>query len=100
MTGGAGFVGSHLVDKLMLDGHEVNVPLDSKCFLNWESVFQESRRVCLMSDMCCRCLWWTTTSLDEKEILNSGWDMKTLRCCTMTLSTHFSLRFGPLLQTS
>ena len=23
MTGGAGFVGSHLVDKLMLDGHEV-----------------------------------------------------------------------------
>ena len=42
MTGGAGFVGSHLVDKLMLDGHEVNVPLDSKCFLNWESVVQES----------------------------------------------------------
>ena len=24
ITGGAGFVGSHLVDKLMLDGHEVN----------------------------------------------------------------------------
>ena len=23
ITGGAGFVGSHLVDKLMLDGHEV-----------------------------------------------------------------------------
>ena len=25
ITGGAGFVGSHLVDKLMLDGHEVFV---------------------------------------------------------------------------
>jgi len=25
ITGGAGFVGSHLVDKLMLDGHEVIV---------------------------------------------------------------------------
>ena len=25
ITGGAGFVGSHLTDKLMLDGHEVTV---------------------------------------------------------------------------
>ncbi|KAI2524622.1 UDP-glucuronate decarboxylase 1, partial [Homo sapiens] len=25
ITGGAGFVGSHLTDKLMMDGHEVTV---------------------------------------------------------------------------
>ena len=30
ITGGAGFVGSHLVDKLMLDGHEVNITRDPK----------------------------------------------------------------------
>ena len=33
ITGGAGFIGSHLVDQLVLDGHKVDV-IDNFCSSN------------------------------------------------------------------
>ena len=44
-----------------------------------------------------RCLLWTTTLLAANGILSTGWDTKTLRWFSMTLSTQFSLRLGPYL---
>jgi nucleoside-diphosphate-sugar epimerase len=41
VTGGSGFVGSHLVDRLMMDGHEVTAVLTSANPLPISNVFLE-----------------------------------------------------------
>jgi nucleoside-diphosphate-sugar epimerase len=58
VTGGAGFIGSHLVDKLIEDGHEVlvvdNLMLGKKDFINKDAVFFEEdiRDLGKMEELC------------------------------------------------
>ena len=46
VTGGAGFIGSHLVDQLIIDGHEVDV-IDNFCSSNQEYCNKKANYHCL-----------------------------------------------------
>ena len=52
MTGGSGFVGSHLVDQLMKDGHEVHKSMHG-------SLLKVKINHCCVGDSCGQFFHWT-----------------------------------------